>query len=145
MPVGGIAGLFFIIPICVTMPPLEDVLGAPSGQVIPYIFHIVMGTPGGGLGLTFLVLGVTVCLTSLSSALNRIIGAWNSHPSLMLTLRIDVLLYQHHSRRIALHLGLCPRRRYSRCQALCYSEWEARRSGLVFGSCDCCSNAPWSH
>ncbi len=107
VPVGGIAGLFFIIPICVTMPPLEDVLGAPSGQVIPYIFHIVMGTPGGGLGLTFLVLGVTVCSTSLYDW--HIVSASVFHPSPMLTLRIDVLLHQHHSRRIALHLGFCPR------------------------------------
>ncbi|KAE8449597.1 hypothetical protein EG329_007927 [Mollisiaceae sp. DMI_Dod_QoI] len=72
VPVGGIAGLFFIIPICVTMPPLIDVLGAPSAQAIPYIFHIVMGSPGGGLGLTFLVLGVTMfCSISITVAASR--------------------------------------------------------------------------
>ena len=72
VPVGGIAGLFFIIPICVTLPPLGDVIGAPSGQAIPYIFHIVMGSPGGGLGLTFLVLGVTMfCSISITVAASR--------------------------------------------------------------------------
>lgn len=72
VPVGGIAGLFFIIPICVTLPPLEDVLGAPAGQAIPYIFHTVMGTPGGGLGLTFLVLGITMfCSISITVAASR--------------------------------------------------------------------------
>lgn len=43
VPVGGIAGLFFIIPICVTLPPLEDIIGAPAAQAVPYIFNVVMG------------------------------------------------------------------------------------------------------
>ncbi|KAE9364440.1 amino acid transporter [Stipitochalara longipes BDJ] len=72
VPVGGIAGLFFILPICATMPPLADIILAPSGQAIPYIFHIVMGSPGGGLGLTFLVLGVTMfCSISITVAASR--------------------------------------------------------------------------
>lgn len=72
VPVGGIAGLFFIIPICVTMPPLADVIGAPVSQALPYIFHTVMGSPGGGLGLTFLVLGVTMfCSISITVAASR--------------------------------------------------------------------------
>ncbi|TVY88737.1 putative amino-acid permease [Lachnellula willkommii] len=72
VPVGGLAGLFFIIPICATLPNLTDILTAPSGQAIPYIFHIVMGSPGGGLGLTFLVLGVTLfCSISITNAASR--------------------------------------------------------------------------
>ncbi|KAG0646589.1 putative amino-acid permease [Hyphodiscus hymeniophilus] len=72
VPVGGIAGLFFIIPICVTMPPLADVAAAPVFQAIPYIFQTVMGSPGGGLGLTFLVLGVTMfCSISITVAASR--------------------------------------------------------------------------
>jgi amino acid transporter len=72
VPVGGIAGLFFIIPICATMPDLADILTAPSAQALPYIFHIVMGTPGGGLGLTFLVHGVTkFCSISITVAASR--------------------------------------------------------------------------
>ncbi|TVY16672.1 putative amino-acid permease [Lachnellula arida] len=72
VPVGGLAGLFFIIPICATLPNLTDILNAPSGQAIPYIFHIVMGSPGGGLGLTFLVLGVTLfCSISITNAASR--------------------------------------------------------------------------
>jgi amino acid transporter len=72
VPVGGFAGLFFIIPICVTMPPLADVADAPVFQALPYIFHIVMGSPGGGLGLTFLVLGVTMfCSISITVAASR--------------------------------------------------------------------------
>lgn len=72
VPVGGIAGLFFIIPICVTLPPLEDILGAPSGQALPYIFNVVMGSPGGGLALIFLVLVVTIfCSISITVAASR--------------------------------------------------------------------------
>lgn len=72
VPVGGLAGLFFIIPICVTLPPLDDVLGAPYYQALPYIFHVVMGSPGGGLALTFLVLGVTMfCSISITVAASR--------------------------------------------------------------------------
>ncbi|PWY81798.1 amino acid permease [Aspergillus heteromorphus CBS 117.55] len=60
VPVGGTAGLFFILPICFTLPPMEDILSAPAGQALPYIFHVVMDSPGGGLALTILVLMVTL-------------------------------------------------------------------------------------
>lgn len=72
IPIGGIAGLFFILPICFTLPPLENVIGAPSGQALPYIFHVVMGSPGGGLGLIFLVLMITFfCSISITVAASR--------------------------------------------------------------------------
>lgn len=47
VPVGGFAGLFFILPICFTLPPLEDIINAPAAQALPYIFHVVTGSPGG--------------------------------------------------------------------------------------------------
>lgn len=72
VPVGGIAGLFFIIPICVTLPPLADILDAPAAQALPYIFNIVMDSPGGGLGLTALVLVITLfCSISITTAASR--------------------------------------------------------------------------
>ncbi|OQE17319.1 hypothetical protein PENSTE_c021G02253 [Penicillium steckii] len=72
VPVGFIAGLFFIIPICVTLPPLEDIINAPGGQALPYILHRVMGSPGGGLGLVFLVLIITLfCSISITVAASR--------------------------------------------------------------------------
>ncbi|OCT44877.1 putative amino acid permease [Cladophialophora carrionii] len=72
VPVGGTAGLFFILPICFTLPPLEDVIAAPYGQALPYIFRTVMGTPGGGLGLMFLVLTITMfCSISITVAASR--------------------------------------------------------------------------
>ena len=72
VPVGGIAGLFFIIPICATMPALADIAEAPASQALPFIFNKVMGSPGGGLGLTFLVLVITIfCSISITVAASR--------------------------------------------------------------------------
>ncbi|KEQ97355.1 hypothetical protein AUEXF2481DRAFT_593059 [Aureobasidium subglaciale EXF-2481] len=72
VPVGGIAGLFFIIPICVLLPDLAEIVDAPAAQALPFIFHKVMGTPGGGLGLTFLVLLITLfCSISITTAASR--------------------------------------------------------------------------
>lgn len=72
VPVGGLAGLFFVIPLCATLPPLADILTAPAAQALPYIFNIVMGSPGGGLGLTALVLVITLfCSISITVAASR--------------------------------------------------------------------------
>lgn len=93
VPVGGIAGLFFIIPICATLPALQDILTAPSAQALPYIFHIVMGSPGGGLGLNFLVLGVTLfCSISITVAASRCTWAFardDAIPGAKLFARVD--------------------------------------------------------
>lgn len=86
VPVGGIAGLFFIIPICATMPPLEDILGAPVGQALPYIFGVVMDSPGGGLGLTFLILVITLfCSISITVAASRCTWAFARDKALPLS------------------------------------------------------------
>lgn len=74
VPVGLVAGLFFIIPICATLPPLADIVeaGASSGQALPYIFATVTGSPGGGVGLTVLVLILTLfCCISITTAASR--------------------------------------------------------------------------
>ncbi|KAF9887458.1 hypothetical protein FE257_010175 [Aspergillus nanangensis] len=72
IPVGGTAGLFFVLPICFTLPPLPDILDAPAAQALPYIFHVVMGSPGGALGLTFLILVITLfCSISITVAASR--------------------------------------------------------------------------
>lgn len=86
VPVGGIAGLFFIIPICATLPPLEDILAAPVGQALPYIFGVVMDSPGGGLGLTFLVLVITLfCSISITVAASRCTWAFARDKALPLS------------------------------------------------------------
>ena len=73
VPVGGIAGLFFILPICFTLPPLADIIhSSQSGQALPYIFSQVMGSPGGGMGLMALVLTITLfCSISITVAASR--------------------------------------------------------------------------
>ena len=93
VPVGSIAGLFFVIPICVTLPPLEEILDAPVAQALPYIFHRVMGTAAGGIGLTFLVLGITLfCSISITTAAARVTWAFardNAVPLSGLWKRVD--------------------------------------------------------
>ncbi|KAK9446083.1 Amino acid/polyamine transporter I [Metarhizium brunneum] len=77
VPISGVAGLFFILPICFTMPPLQDILNAPQAQAMPYVFHTVMGTPGGGLALMFFLLGVAVfCCISITTAASRTLWAF---------------------------------------------------------------------
>ena len=72
VPTGGIAGLFFIIPICVTLPPLVDIVSDSGGQALPYIFATVMGSPGGGLALMVLVFIITLfCSISITVAASR--------------------------------------------------------------------------
>lgn len=77
IPVGFCAGLVFVLPICFTMPPLEDIINNSGGQALPYIFSRVMGAPGGGLALTVLVLVVTVfCSLSITAAASRCFWAF---------------------------------------------------------------------
>ncbi|KAM0230756.1 hypothetical protein ACHAPO_009039 [Fusarium lateritium] len=72
VPVGCIAGLFFIIPICATLPSLEILLEAPLGQVLPVIFYRVTGSKAGGMALVALVLIVTLfCSISITVAASR--------------------------------------------------------------------------
>ncbi|KAI0860436.1 amino acid transporter [Xylaria cubensis] len=93
VPVGGIAGLFFIIPICATLPDLTDILQAPVGQALPYIFGRVTGSPGGGLALTVLVLIITFfCSISITVAASRCTWAFardNAIPLASLWAKID--------------------------------------------------------
>jgi amino acid transporter len=54
------------------MPELTDILGAPVGQALPYIFGVVMGSAGGGFALTFLVLVIILfCSISITVAASR--------------------------------------------------------------------------
>ncbi|KAL5363100.1 amino acid permease [Aspergillus floccosus] len=72
IPVGGIAGLFFVLPICFTLPPLKDILAAPAAQALPYIFHAVLASPAAALALTTLVLVLTLfCSISITVATSR--------------------------------------------------------------------------
>lgn len=54
------------------MPPLADILDAPLGQALPYIYLRVMGSPGGALGLSILILIITLfCSISITVAASR--------------------------------------------------------------------------
>ncbi|KAF7557766.1 hypothetical protein G7Z17_g382 [Cylindrodendrum hubeiense] len=71
VPIGGLAEK--IIPMCATLPDLTEILeNSPVSQALPYIYGQVMGTPGGGLALTFLVIVITVfCSISITVAASR--------------------------------------------------------------------------
>lgn len=72
IPVGCIAGLFFVVPICATLPILSDIVNAPGGQAIPYILQVVMGTRDGAVGLVSLILVCGLfCSISITNAASR--------------------------------------------------------------------------
>ncbi|KAI0384834.1 amino acid transporter [Hypomontagnella monticulosa] len=94
IPVGGIAGLFFIIPLCATLPALSDIISeAPVAQALPYIFGRVIGSPGGAIALTLLVLVITLfCSISITVAASRCTWAFardNAIPFASLWSKID--------------------------------------------------------
>ncbi|PKS12479.1 hypothetical protein jhhlp_000685 [Lomentospora prolificans] len=72
VPCEGIAGLLFLLPICFTIPPLEEIVDAPYGQVMPVIFERVMGTKAGAMGLLSLIIVLTMCCSfSITVAASR--------------------------------------------------------------------------
>uniref|UniRef100_A0A0B7JMQ3 Amino acid permease/ SLC12A domain-containing protein n=1 Tax=Bionectria ochroleuca TaxID=29856 RepID=A0A0B7JMQ3_BIOOC len=73
IPVGGIAGLFFVIPLCATLPDLTDIIAnSAAAQSLPYIFARVMGSANGGMALTLLILIINVfCSISITVAASR--------------------------------------------------------------------------
>lgn len=81
-----------IIPLCATLPDLSEILGAPVGQALPYIFGRVVGS-GGGLALTILVLIITLfCSISITVAASRCTWAFardNAIPFAHLWAKID--------------------------------------------------------
>lgn len=58
---------------CATLPDLSDIIAnSPVSQALPYIYGQVMGSPGGGFALTFLVIIITVfCSISITVAASR--------------------------------------------------------------------------
>ncbi|CAI6088946.1 unnamed protein product [Clonostachys chloroleuca] len=61
IPLGGIAALLFVLPICFTLPVLQDILTAPYGQALPYIITIVTGSKPLALALMIMILVITLC------------------------------------------------------------------------------------
>lgn len=55
----GITGVIYLVPICFVLPDnISDLLATPTGQPIGLLFKEVTGTPGGGFGLLFIILGI---------------------------------------------------------------------------------------
>ncbi|CAG7561885.1 unnamed protein product [Fusarium equiseti] len=72
IPIGGVSMLAFVLPICFTLPPLEDVLAAPYGQALPYVIDRVTGSKPLSLALLVMVLLVTLfCSLSITTTASR--------------------------------------------------------------------------
>lgn len=72
IPIGGAAALLFALPICFTLPALEQVLSAPYGQALPYIITAVTGSKAASLALMIMVLFVTLfCSLSITTTASR--------------------------------------------------------------------------
>ncbi|KAL5375907.1 hypothetical protein DPSP01_010900 [Paraphaeosphaeria sporulosa] len=78
IPLGGIASLFFILPLCFTLPPLEAILAAPNGQALPFILATVMGSKVGTLILMVMIFLVTLfCSVSITTGASRCTWAFS--------------------------------------------------------------------
>ncbi|KAJ1322905.1 choline transport protein [Microdochium nivale] len=73
IPVGGLAGLAFLLPICFTLPDASDIVSLSAyGQALPYIISTVMGTRAGAVVVMTLVLVVTLfCSVSITTSASR--------------------------------------------------------------------------
>ncbi|OAA75227.1 Amino acid/polyamine transporter I [Akanthomyces lecanii RCEF 1005] len=74
MPLGGVAALVFVLPLCFTLPPQADLLAAPYGQALPYILARVVGGGGGAgaVAVMALVFGVALfCSVSITTTASR--------------------------------------------------------------------------
>jgi amino acid transporter len=78
IPFGGLASLLFVLPLCFTLPPLEDILNAPYGQALPFIINEIMGSKTGALILMIMILFVTLfCAISITTAASRCTWAFS--------------------------------------------------------------------
>lgn len=48
----------YLVPILFVLPDIPTLLGVASGQPMPLLYKIVTGSPGGGFGLLFLIIGI---------------------------------------------------------------------------------------
>lgn len=72
MPLGGVAALVFVLPLCFTLPPQADLVAAPYGQPLPYILARVLGSAAGAVAVMTLVLGVALfCSVSVTTTASR--------------------------------------------------------------------------
>ncbi|KAH7095524.1 amino acid/polyamine transporter I [Paraphoma chrysanthemicola] len=85
IPFGGIAALLFVLPLCFTLPPLEEILNAPYGQALPYVLNLIMGSQTGALILMIMILFVVLfCSIGITTAASRCTWAFSRDDALPL-------------------------------------------------------------
>lgn len=89
-------GVIYLVPILFVMPDIPTLLGVASGQPMPVLYMIVTGSPGGGFGLLFLIIGIGFFagIGALTAACKSIPPAFYSRCSL--------------SENSPMHMGLFP-------------------------------------
>lgn len=81
--VAGAAAILFTLPICFTLPSLSEIITAPYGQALPYIIHVVTGSPAASIVLMVLVLLVaTFCSISITTTAGRCTWAFSRDDAL---------------------------------------------------------------
>jgi len=72
IPISFIVGLIFLLPILFTLPDIATLLAVPGGQPIGVLFHLVMGSKGGGFGMWLIIFGIGMfCAISICCAASR--------------------------------------------------------------------------
>ena len=54
----GVTGIIYLIPLLFVLPDVQTLLSVANSQPIGLVFQTVTGSPGGGFGLLFLILGI---------------------------------------------------------------------------------------
>ncbi|KAF2653653.1 amino acid transporter [Lophiostoma macrostomum CBS 122681] len=73
VPVSFVAGLFFIVPICYTLPPLPELIDAPLGQGLAFVYGRVLASKAAGLVLCLLTATIlALSCISIVTAVTRV-------------------------------------------------------------------------
>ncbi|KAG1869473.1 amino acid transporter [Suillus subalutaceus] len=72
VPIGTLTGVVYLLPILLTLPDVTTMLQVSSSQPIGVMFTLIMGSRAGGLGLLFIMFGISMfCSISTSCAGSR--------------------------------------------------------------------------
>ncbi|TFK37810.1 amino acid transporter [Crucibulum laeve] len=72
IPIGAVCGILFLLPIIFTLPDIGILLSVPTGQPIGLMYELIMGSPGAGFAMWFIVFGTAMfCAISICCAASR--------------------------------------------------------------------------
>ncbi|KAH6879363.1 amino acid transporter [Coprinopsis sp. MPI-PUGE-AT-0042] len=72
VPIGGVCGLVFLLPIVFTLPDISTLLSVATGQPLGLMFTLIMGSKGGGFGIWIIIFIIGIfCAISICCAASR--------------------------------------------------------------------------